>query len=152
VAWSGNHSVRWWGRRIYSRGRGAQGSLHLPKGPIDAPRGAGSRRRRQRRRRIQSASTRGTPEGQGAGGPRGSAVRLALPQHANAEGASGAGRPPGWDLRLIPTARGASAAFRSRARSSGGGGVGRIHELRGVEAKMALEEGGEVLEVLRRNY
>jgi hypothetical protein len=43
-------------------------------------------------------------------------------------------------------------AFRSRACSGGGGGVGRIHELRGVEAEVALEEGGEVLEVSRRIY
>jgi hypothetical protein len=43
-------------------------------------------------------------------------------------------------------------AFPSRARSSGDGGVGRIHELRGVEAEVALEEGGEVPEVSRRIY
>jgi hypothetical protein len=111
VARSGNHSIRRWGRRIYSRGRGAQGSLHLPEGPINAPRGAGSRRRRQRRRQVQSASTRGIPKGQGAGGPRGNAVRLALPRRADAEGAAGAGRPLGWDIRFIPTARGRPRCF-----------------------------------------
>jgi hypothetical protein len=44
------------------------------------------------------------------------------------------------------------AAFRSRARSSGGGGVGGIHQLRGAEEEVALEEGGEVPEVSRRIY
>jgi hypothetical protein len=48
VVRSGNHAVRRWGRKIYSRGKGAQGGLHLPEGLIDAPRGVGSRRRRQR--------------------------------------------------------------------------------------------------------
>jgi hypothetical protein len=115
VVWSGNHSIRRQGRRICSMGRGAQGGLHLPEDPIDAPRGTRSRRRRQRQRGVQSTSTRRTPEGQGAGGPQGSVVRLALPRRANAEGTAGAGHPPGWDLRLIPTARGASAAFRPRA-------------------------------------
>jgi hypothetical protein len=43
-------------------------------------------------------------------------------------------------------------AFRSRACSGGSGRVGRIHELRGEEAEMALQEGGEVPEVSRRIY
>jgi hypothetical protein len=45
VARSGNHSVRWRGRKICSGGKGAQGGLHLPKYPVNAPWGAGSRRR-----------------------------------------------------------------------------------------------------------
>jgi hypothetical protein len=94
---------------------------------------------------------RETPEGQGTGGPRGSTARLALPRRADAEGATGAGCPPGWDLRLVPIAWGASTALRPRARP-GGGGVGRVHELRGEEAGVALEEGGEVPKVSRRTY
>jgi hypothetical protein len=95
---------------------------------------------------------RETPEGQGTEGPQGSAARLALPRRSDAEGATGAGRPPGWDLRLVPIARGASTALHPRAQPGGGGGVGRVHELRGEEAGMALEEGGEVPEVSRRTY
>jgi hypothetical protein len=41
VARSGNHSICRRGQRIYSRGRGAQGGLHLPEDPVDAPRGTG---------------------------------------------------------------------------------------------------------------
>jgi hypothetical protein len=100
VARSGHHSVRRRGRKICSRGRGAQGGLHLPEYSVDAPRGAGSRRRCQWRRRVQRASTRGTPEGQGAGGPRGSAGHLVLPRRANVKGAAGARRPSGRDLYL----------------------------------------------------
>jgi hypothetical protein len=40
----------------------------------------------------------------------------------------------------------------SGAWSSGGGGVGRIHELRGLEEEVALEEEGGVPEVSRRPY
>jgi hypothetical protein len=79
-------------------------------------------------------------------------VCLALPWRANAEGPTSAECPPGRDLCLVPAARGASATLRSRAWSSGGGGVGRIHELGGMEAEVALEEGGEVPEVSRRLY
>jgi hypothetical protein len=39
-------------------------------------------------------------------------ARLALPWRANAEGAAGARRPLGRDLRLLPAAQGASAALR----------------------------------------
>jgi hypothetical protein len=152
VARSGDHSVHRQGRKICNRGRGAQGGLHLPEGLIDAPRGAGSRRRRQRRRKVQGASTHRTPEGQGTGGPHGGTASLALPRRANAEGAAGAGRPLGQDFRLLPAAHGAPAALRPGARSHGGGGVGGIHELGGEEAEVALEEGGEVPEVSRRTY
>jgi hypothetical protein len=152
VARSGNHSIHRRGRRICSSGRRAQGGLHLPESPIDAPRGAGSRRRRQRRRRAQGAATHGAPEGQSARGPRGGANRLALPRHADAEGTPGAGRPLGWDFRPAPTARGAPTALCPRAWNGGGGGVGGVHALRGEEAKVALEEGGEVPKVSRRTY
>jgi hypothetical protein len=94
----------------------------------------------------------GAPEGQGAGGPRGIANRLALPRRANAEGASGTERPLGQDFHLAPAARRAPSVLRSRAWTGSGGGVGGVHELGGEEAGMALEEGGEVLEVSRKIY
>jgi hypothetical protein len=58
---SRDHSGHRWGRllrprAIRGRGEGAQGGLHLLEHPIDAPRGAGSRRHRHQRWRIQSAS------------------------------------------------------------------------------------------------
>jgi hypothetical protein len=115
VAWSGDHSIHRWGQRICSRGKGAQGGRHLPKRPVNAPRSAGSERRRQRRWRVQGTSGCRTPKGQGVGVPRGSAVRLILPRHANAEGTASAGHPPGRDLRLVPAARGASTALCSGA-------------------------------------
>jgi hypothetical protein len=43
-------------------------------------------------------------------------------------------------------------ALHSGAWTSGGGEVGRVHELRGEESGVALEEGGEVPEVSRRTY
>jgi hypothetical protein len=66
AAGSGDHTVHWWShllwpRAIHERGEGAQGGLHLPEHPIDAPRGAGSWRRRQGRRCIQGAPRRWTP-------------------------------------------------------------------------------------------
>jgi hypothetical protein len=75
---------------------------------------------------------------------------LVLPRRANAEGPTSTGHPPG--IHLVPAARGASAVLCPRAWSSSGGGVGRIHELRGEEEEVALEEGGEVPEVSRRPY
>jgi hypothetical protein len=134
------------------QGRGAQGGLHLPEDSVDASRGAGSRRRRQRRWRVQSASAHGTPECHGAGGPQGGAARLILPRRADAEGAAGAGRPSGRDLHLDPAARGASAALSPGAWTSGGDGGRGVHQLRGAEEEVALEEGGEVPEVSRRLY
>jgi hypothetical protein len=44
VARSGNHSVLRRSRRIYSRGKRAQGGRHLPERPVNAPRSAGSGR------------------------------------------------------------------------------------------------------------
>jgi hypothetical protein len=82
---SGHHPGRRRGcllrpRPVCSRGRGAQGGLHLLENAINAPRGVGSRRCRQWRRRVQSR----TPEGQSTGGPWGCAACLALPRRANA--------------------------------------------------------------------
>jgi hypothetical protein len=48
---------------------------------------------------------------------------------------TGAVRPPGGDLGLVPAVRGAPAALHPRARSSGGGGGGGIHCLGSVEEK-----------------
>jgi hypothetical protein len=94
------------------RGEGPQGGLHLPECPVNAPRGAGSRRCRHGRWRIQGAPRRWTPKGQGAGGPWGGAIRLAPHRHPKAQGNTGAGRPPGGNLLLVPAAREAPAALR----------------------------------------
>jgi hypothetical protein len=76
-------------------------------------------------RHAQSTSWCGTPKGQGDGGPWGGAVHRAVWRRSNAQGTSGAGCPPGGNLRLVPAARRVPAAFSPRARGSGGGGGGR---------------------------
>jgi hypothetical protein len=71
-----------WPRIICGRGKGAQSGLHLLDHPINAPQGAGSRRRW--RRRVQSASRHWTPKGQGTGGPWGGAVHHSLHRRPDA--------------------------------------------------------------------
>jgi hypothetical protein len=78
-------------------------------------------------------------------------ARLVRPQRADAQGATGAGCPPGRNLLLVPAARRASAVLRSQAWSDGGG-VGGIHKLEGEGEEVAQEEEGEVPEVSRRLY
>jgi hypothetical protein len=157
AAGSGDHTVRrrghlLWPQAIRERGKGAQGGFHLPEHLIDAPRGAGSRRRRQGQRRIQGAPRRKTPKGQGAGGS--GAARFAVPRigapRRRGPPAPGVHRAGTFSLFLLPGGRPRRFApeLVPAAAEEADGSIG----LGVVEEEVALEEEGEVSEVSRRLY